>query len=123
MARKLRVLVAEDEEDIRYLIVSILESDGRFEVVGDARNGAEAVALAEELQPDSVLLDLRMPKMDGRRALPLIKSVAHHCSVVVLSAVPPTIGGPEAWLMADAYLEKHELIEVPRVLASLGGAG
>jgi len=122
MARKQRVLVAEDEEDIRFLIVSLLESDGRFEVVGDARNGAEAVAMAEELQPDSILLDLRMPKMDGRQALPLIRGAVHGCSIVVLSAVPPTTLGPEAWLMADAYLEKHELIHVCGVLASLCGA-
>ena len=122
MARKQRVLVAEDEEDVRFLIVSLLESDGRFEVVGDARNGAEAVALARELQPDSILLDLLMPKMDGRRALPLIKDVAHDCSIVVLSAIPAATVGPEAWLMADAYLEKHELVDVCGVLASLGDA-
>ena len=122
MERKQRVLVAEDEEDVRFLIVSMLERDGRFEVVGDARNGVEAVALAEALQPDSILLDLLMPKMDGRRALPLIRDVAHGCSIVVLSAIPAARVGPEAWLMADAYLEKHELVDVCGVLASLGDA-
>ena len=123
MERKQRVLVAEDEEDVRFLIVSMLERDGRFEVVGDARNGAEAVALAEALQPDSILLDLLMPKMDGRRALPLIRDVAHGCSIVVLSAVPAATVGAEAWLMADAYLGKHELVDVPGVLASLCSTG
>ena len=123
MERKQRVLVAEDEEDVRFLIVSMLERDGRFEVVGDTRNGAEAVSLAEALQPDSILLDLLMPKMDGRRALPLIRDVAHGCSIVVLSAVPPATVGPEAWLMADAYLGKHELVDVPGALASLCSTG
>ena len=123
MARKQRVLVAEDEEDVRFLIVSMLERDGRFEVVGDARNGAEAVALAQELQPDSILLDLMMPKMDGRRALPLIRSAVQGCSIVVLSAVPAATVGPDAWLLADAYLGKHELVDVPGVLASLSSTG
>ena len=48
--------------------------------------------------------------------------MAHDCSIVVLSAIPAATVGPEAWLMADAYLEKHELVDVCGVLASLGDA-
>ena len=59
-----RVLVAEDEALIRLDLVELLEGDG-YEVVGQAGNGEEAVAMARELTPDLVVMDVKMPKMDG----------------------------------------------------------
>jgi two-component system, response regulator PdtaR len=63
----LRVLIAEDETVIRLDLRGILEKHG-FVVVAEARNGAEAVALAREKHPDVALLDLRMPELDGIEA-------------------------------------------------------
>lgn len=59
-----RVLVAEDESLIRMDIVETLRDNG-FEVVGEAGDGEQAVALALELEPDLVVMDVKMPKMDG----------------------------------------------------------
>ncbi|MCW1249086.1 response regulator [Acaricomes phytoseiuli] len=59
-----RVIVAEDETLIRLDIVEILTGEG-YEVVGEADNGEKAVALARELEPDLVLMDVKMPVMDG----------------------------------------------------------
>src|SRR5437870_947474 len=68
-----RIVLADDVEDIRYLFRVVLEAAGRFEVVGEAATGREAVDLARSLQPDVILLDLGMPEMGGLEALPLIK--------------------------------------------------
>ncbi|MEU9119416.1 response regulator transcription factor [Streptomyces sp. NPDC048506] len=68
-----RVLLADDEEMIRHGIGLILRNAGGIEVVGEAVNGAEAVRLAAECRPDVVLLDIRMPVLDGLAAVaPLI---------------------------------------------------
>lgn len=64
MAEPLRVLVAEDEAIIRMDVVATL-SDSGFEVVAEASDGEEAVQLAGELEPDVVVMDIKMPKMDG----------------------------------------------------------
>ncbi|MGO1184176.1 MAG: ANTAR domain-containing response regulator [Micrococcaceae bacterium] len=68
---KLRVLVAEDETIIRLDIVETLEAQG-YDVVGQTDNGQRAVELAEELDPDLVLMDISMPIMDGLSATALI---------------------------------------------------
>jgi AmiR/NasT family two-component response regulator len=59
-----RVLIAEDEALIRLDLREMLEEEG-FEVVGEAADGEQAVALAADLQPDLVICDIKMPKMDG----------------------------------------------------------
>src|SRR4051794_21239523 len=70
---KVRVLLVDDLPDIRLVMRLLLEADGRIEVVGEATDGAQAVELTKELHPDAVILDLRMPGMDGVQALPLIR--------------------------------------------------
>jgi YesN/AraC family two-component response regulator len=62
-----RVLLADDQELVRAGLRLILELAG-FEVVGEAGDGAEAVELTRELDPDVVLMDIRMPRMDGIEA-------------------------------------------------------
>lgn len=72
----IRVLVADDDDIVRAGLRLILESDDAFSVVGEATDGREAVALATELGPDIVLMDIRMPEMDGidaTRAIVAIK--------------------------------------------------
>ena len=85
---KVRVLLVDDLSDIRLVMRLLLEADGRVEVVGEAADGAEAARLAGELRPDAVVLDLRMPGMDGVSALPLIRDAAPGAVVVALSALP-----------------------------------
>lgn len=81
-----RILVAEDEEDIRNLIVLTLEF-AQHEVI-QAKDGAEAVALAKQELPDLVMTDVRMPKMTGYEACKTIKAddATKHIPVIILSA-------------------------------------
>ena len=84
------VLLADDVEDVRYLFRVVIEVDGRFEVVGEATTGREAVDLAASLRPDVVLLDLAMPEMGGLEALPLIKAASPATKVIVVTAFGET---------------------------------
>ncbi|MGR2752065.1 response regulator [Agromyces arachidis] len=68
MTDPIRVVVADDHPIVRSGIVGLLESEPGIDVVGEAVDGAEAVALAAELRPDLVLMDLRMPVLDGAAA-------------------------------------------------------
>lgn len=87
-ARRQRVLLVDDHPDIRLLIRIGLEADGRFDIVGEATDGQEAVdaVSAEGACPDAVLLDLAMPVMDGMEALPLILERCPSTRVIVFSA-------------------------------------
>ena len=69
--KQTRVLVAEDEALIRLDLVELLKDEG-FDVIGQAADGEEAVEMARDLQPDLVVMDVKMPKMDGITAAEII---------------------------------------------------
>ncbi len=102
-----RVLLVDDVADLRSLMRIAVERDGRFQVVGEASNGLEAIRLAESLQPDVVLLDLAMPEMDGLQAIPLIREHLGDARIVVLSGFESSRVARQAIeTCADAYIEK-----------------
>jgi PAS domain S-box-containing protein len=102
-----RVLLAEDSPDVRMLLRRQLEKGGACDVVGEAVDGAEAVRLAEQLQPDVVLLDLSMPQMDGLQALPLIRRAAPEARVIVMSGFAEQQMADQVLAAgADRYVEK-----------------
>ncbi|MEA3018761.1 MAG: hypothetical protein QOI47_285 [Actinomycetota bacterium] len=82
----IRILLVDDNADLRFLVRSAVESRGGFEVVGEADDGHLGVELARATQPDVVLLDLDMPSMGGLEALPLLRDAAPSAKVVVLSS-------------------------------------
>ena len=115
------VLLVDDEPDIVFLARTLFETDGRFDVVGEARDGQEAVRLAQQLQPGAILLDILMPRMDGWEALPLIRRVAPGTAVVVVSALGrhQNVAERAAALGAAAYVEKANLGSTPQLVASV----
>jgi DNA-binding NarL/FixJ family response regulator len=80
-----RIVVAEDEEEFVEALDRLLEADGRFEVVGRARNGREAVELTRRLAPDVVVMDIEMPQLDGIEATRLLQEAAPDVPVVAIS--------------------------------------
>ena len=80
-----RILLVDDHPLTRSALSGLLMQHG-FDVVGEAEDGGEAVARADELQPDLILLDLSMPGVDGLTALPRLRDAAPGCEVVVLTA-------------------------------------
>ena len=121
MSPPLRILVAEDDESFLEAISLLLEQDGRFVVAGCARNGREAVALAEEVAPDAVVLDIEMPVLDGVEATRRLREAAPDLPIVAVSGHDYEERVLEIRQAgADDYVRKARLAdELPRVLAAL----
>ena len=83
---KIRVLLAEDHALVRQGIRELLQREEDIEIVGEVGDGEEAVQLAERLEPDVILMDISMPKLDGIAATRLIKGAHPYISVLVLTA-------------------------------------
>ncbi len=84
-APAIRVLIADDHAIVREGVRFVLSSDQGFDVVGEAENGAEAIVLAQKLQPDVIVLDLSMPGLSGLDAAAEIRRCAPEAAVLVLS--------------------------------------
>ncbi|MFP3989650.1 response regulator transcription factor [Streptomyces sp. E11-3] len=83
--RAIRVLIADDQPLVRRGLALILAPDPAFDVVGEAEDGAEAVALAHQLRPDVVVMDIRMPVLDGVAATGQLARELPGCRVLALS--------------------------------------
>lgn len=92
----MRVLVADDSVGVRELLVLLLNMEDDFTVVGQARDGVDAIELAASLQPDLVILDVSMPRLDGIEALPQVRAVCPRSQVVIFSGDSDTTLESEA---------------------------
>lgn len=102
-----RTLLVDDAVELRVLIRRALEASGRYEVVAEAGDGAEAIELAAELLPELILLDLSMPRMDGLEALPRLHAVSPSSDVVILTGHTRELAEAAALAAgAIAFLEK-----------------
>ena len=104
------VLIVDDDEEIRHILRFLCEDEG-LEVIGEAGNGVEAVPLALRHQPDFVILDYMLPRLDGEGAAEIMRAVSPGSKIVAFSALlqeqPP-------W--ADAYLNKERITELMPLL-------
>lgn len=119
----LTLLVVDDHPVVRDGIVGMVGSAEGIEVVGEASDGAEAIALAEVLAPDVVLMDLRMPRMDGVAALREFARRGIASRVVVLTTfdadadvLPAIAAGATGYLLKDA--SRDELLAAIRGAAA-----
>ena len=85
MKDSIRVLIADDHLVVRVGLKEMLDGEPEFEVVGEATNGMEAVDLADWRKPDVVLMDLRMPGLDGATAIAQIKELSPRINALVLT--------------------------------------
>jgi DNA-binding NarL/FixJ family response regulator len=111
----IRVLVCDDVEAFRALMRYTLPEDPGIEVVGEAADGVAAIESAEALQPDVVLLDLTMPRLDGIDAIPAVLERAPNTRIVALSGWGADRMAEKALARgAIAYLEKSQDVEAIR---------
>jgi len=80
------ILIVDDSDDVRTIVRIFLERDAAFSVCGEAASGPEAIAKAQELKPDFVLLDLRLPGMNGIETATALKAILPQTKLVLFSA-------------------------------------
>jgi len=122
-ARPIRVLIVDDHPMVRDGIRSLLTSDPRFEVVGEASDGREAIERTEVAHPDVVLMDLRMPVLDGVSATREIVDRGLGTHVLILTTydtesdvLPAIKAGATGYLLKDAT--RDELVRAVQAAAS-----
>lgn len=123
---KIRILIADDQTITRSGLKMLLAEETTLEIVGEARDGAEAIELAARLQPDVVLMDLRMPQVNGIEATRRIHRSSPHIGILILtvfeddtSVFPAIRAGARGYLLKNT--EPDELLRAIRTIAD-GGA-
>lgn len=118
----IRILLVDDHPVVRAGLSGLLSSQHDFEVVGEASNGQEALGLLDQLRPDVVLMDLRMPQMDGVSAIRQIRAKSSKVQVLVLTTydtdseiVRAVEAGATGYLLKD--VPREELFRAIRLCA------
>lgn len=119
---EIKILIVDDHPVVREGIGSMLKKEADFKVVGEASNGLEAVEKARELGPDVVLMDLRMPEMDGVEAISRIKAERPEVKFIILTTYSDDeyifkgiAAGARAYLLKDA--PREELFKAIRMVS------
>ncbi|MFC0545631.1 response regulator [Kutzneria chonburiensis] len=122
MSDAIRLLIVDDHPVVRNGLHGMFAGDPEFDVVGEAADGAEAVAYAQALDPDVVLMDLRMPGMDGVAAIRKLATLAIRAKVLVLTTydtdsdvLPAIEAGATGYLLKDT--PRAELLRAVRAAA------
>jgi DNA-binding NarL/FixJ family response regulator len=110
--RAVRLLIVDDHRLFAESLMALLSEDERVEVVGMAHDGAEAVELATQLQPDVILMDIKMPVMDGLEATRRIREHGLESQILILTGTDSAVGSEEvAQAGASGYLRKESGVE------------
>ena len=111
-AKKIRVMLVDDHPVVREGLRSMLDGP-EVEVVGEAASGLEAIVVAERVSPDVILMDVRMPEMDGLSAMAAVKRARPQTSVLVLSTydnieyiIRAVVGGASGYLLKGTSRQK-----------------
>lgn len=105
-----RILIADDHEIFRRGLRSLLESHPKWQVCGEAMDGQEAVEGVRALNPDVVVLDITMPRLNGLEAAQIIRNEAPKSKMVILSQYEPSLMKQAALSAgAEAYITKSEV--------------
>ena len=122
----LRILIADDDRLFARMLRTRLNAHPHLEIVGIAGDGSKAVALAEELKPDLVVMDINMPVVDGIEATRQMRALVHVPKVVLVTGEDGDVGANPYEAGADAYLRKSvdlvSLIDVIIALSQVVGA-
>lgn len=124
----IRLLIADDHALVRSGLRSMLKREPGFEIVGEAENGHEAVELCRSLRPDLVLMDMRMPKMDGLEATRIIKQEWPETRVLMVTmhenqdyTLEAVKAGAAGYVLKDA--PRDELVAAARRSISVESSG
>ncbi|PRY40342.1 response regulator [Umezawaea tangerina] len=118
----IRLVIVDDHPVVRDGLRGMFSGDGDFEVVGEAADGAEAVTLVEAVRPDVVLMDLRMPRVDGVGAITSLREKGNPARILVLTTfdtesdvLPAVKAGATGYLLKDT--PRDELFRAVRSAA------
>jgi two-component system NarL family response regulator len=126
---KIKVLLVDDHDSFRHVLASFLRAQQEVELVGEAVDGVEAIDKADQMHPDLVLMDVRMPRGNGIEATKAIKSLNPKTMVVMMSMDSSENYERSARMVADGYIPKSSmklpllsLIADEQYRVSVGGA-
>ncbi|MCC7360641.1 MAG: response regulator transcription factor [Anaerolineales bacterium] len=120
----LRLLIADDHEVVRKGLALVLGLEPGFEVVGEARDGVEAVQMAQALQPTIVLLDLKMPRLNGHAAAAQVRALCPAARIILLSGAEIDEHVLDSLNVVDGYVSKDiSPAELARAIRTVAAGG
>lgn len=119
----INILIVDDQQFIRQGLHRRLEIEPDFNVVGEAQDGREGLELAKELKPDVVLMDLKMPDLDGIKATRLLKASGAKCRIIMLTIHDDLFTRRDAYNAGvDVFLFKQGVSHLLTAIRDCGGS-
>jgi len=119
-SKKLKIILAEDHRALRKLLLINLRQDDRFELVAETGNGLEAVALVEKLRPDVLIMDIRLPGLEGIEATKKTKAILPSVKVIVMSMHDDPAHIYEALAAGgEGYVVKSGIDDLPQAIVKV----
>lgn len=119
LGKLITIVLADDQIEVRNALRRYLDRDGRFSILAEAADGAQALRRVTLLQPDALILDLAMPNLNGLEALPKIRDASPKTKIVILSVMVPFDGIESQALALGAIAAFDKYISPKIVIARL----